>query len=207
MFTGIVGCIGKIKSKSGSGKSLVLEIESDFKDLVIGESIAVNGVCLTVNSFKGSTFYCDVSPETFNRTSFSLLRSGSLVNLERALRLSDRMGGHIVSGHIDGIARVMSFSKNENSINAQFSMTKDLGEYMIEKGSVAIDGVSLTIASVRWSGETCILSVAVIPHTWENTALKNKKASDVVNIECDVIAKYTKHFTEKDIPLEGEKYE
>ena len=160
-----------------------------------GESIAVNGVCLTVAEFSGSVFKADVTPETFSRTSLKILRPGSFVNLERAMKADGRFGGHIVSGHIDGTGRILAFSKNENAVNIQFSMEKKLGDFMIEKGSVAIDGISLTVASLKWSGSTCVIFAAVIPHTWSNTVLSKKKPGDLVNIECDIVGKYIRHFT------------
>ena len=196
MFTGIIESLGTVKNIVRASHSFSIEIQSDFYEkLVLGESIAVNGVCLTVAEFSGSVFKADVTPETFSRTSLKILRSGSFVNLERAMKADGRFGGHIVSGHIDGTGRILAFSKNENAVNIQFSMEKKLGDFMIEKGSVAIDGISLTIASVKWSGSTCVIFAAVIPHTWSNTVLSKKKPGDLVNIECDIVGKYIRHFT------------
>ncbi len=195
MFTGIIENLGTVKNIIRSSKSFLIEIESKLEgNIILGESIAVNGVCLTVAGFSGNAFKADVTPETFSRTSLSLLRAGSLVNLERAMKADGRFGGHIVSGHIDGTARILTWTKNENAVNVQISMEKKLGDFMVEKGSVAIDGISLTIANIKWSGSTCVIFVAVIPHTWNNTILCKKKSGDLVNIECDIIGKYIHHF-------------
>lgn len=197
MFTGIIETTGKIKSISRRTKSLTLSVSAEFdSDLVLGESIAVNGTCLTVTEFGENWFCADVTPETFNRTSLGLLHTGSIVNLERAMKAGGRFGGHMVSGHIDGTARFLSFSKEENAVNVSVVMEGRLGEFMIEKGSICIDGISLTIARVKKDGSDYIVSVAVIPHTWEHTTLSKKKSGDIVNIECDVIGKYIRHFVE-----------
>ena len=197
MFTGIIETTGKIKSISRGTKSLTVSVQAEFDSgLVLGESIAVNGTCLTVTEFGDDWFCADVTPETFNRTSLGQLHTDSVVNLERAMKADDRFGGHIVSGHIDGTARFLSFSKEENAVNVSVVMESRLGEYMIEKGSVAIDGISLTVARIKKDGSDHIISIAVIPHTWEHTTLSKKKSGDIVNIECDVIGKYIRHFVE-----------
>lgn len=195
MFTGIIECLGTVKKMVRAGKSFSIEIESSFKEeIVTGESIAVNGVCLTVSSFSGSSFTADVTPETVRRSSLGVLRAGSPVNLERALKADGRFGGHIVSGHIDGTGRIAAFAKEENAVNIQFSMEKKLGDYMIEKGSVAVDGISLTVAAVKRLGSTCVVFASVIPHTWSSTVLCKKRCGDIVNIECDIVGKYIRHF-------------
>lgn len=195
MFTGIIETTGKIKNISRGTKSLTLTVQSEFDSVLqLGESIAVNGTCLTVTEFGDGWFCADVTPETFSRTSLGILHSGSVVNLERAMKADGRFGGHIVSGHIDGTGRFLSFEKEENAVNVSVVLPKNIGEYMIEKGSVAIDGISLTIASVRKDGSDVVITVAVIPHTWEHTTLCHKKGGDMVNIECDVIGKYVRHF-------------
>ncbi|MGN0729135.1 riboflavin synthase [Treponema sp.] len=196
MFTGIVEGLGTVKNILRSGHSFSIEIQAPFfEGLVLGESIAVNGVCLTVAEFSGNVFTADVTPETFSRTSLKNLRTGSCVNLERAMKADGRFGGHIVSGHIDGTGRILSCAKEENAVNVQFSMEKKLGEFMVEKGSLAVDGISLTVASVKWSGSTCVVTAAVIPHTWSSTVLSRKRPGDIVNIECDIVGKYIRHFT------------
>lgn len=210
MFTGIVEEEGKIIQITQNGTSLVLEVNCSFaKELTLGESVAVNGVCLTVTDIKASSFCADVTPETFRRTSLASLTSASAVNLERAMKADGRFGGHIVSGHIDGTGRLIKSEKEENAVNVFFCVNSSLGRYIIEKGSVAIDGISLTVASLTKDGEDFIFSVAVIPHTWKNTILSKKSAGTTVNIECDLVGKYIEHFlnfkesfTEESIPQE-----
>ena len=194
MFTGIVEDIGGIGSIEQNGSSLVLHIKAKFaSELSLGESVAVNGICLTVTKHDDASFCTDVTPETFRRTSLSLLSAGSPVNLERAMRVDGRFGGHIVSGHIDGTGRLTAIRREDNAYNVFFRVEKSLARYIIEKGSVALDGISLTVASVRDEGNYGEFSVAVIPHTWENTALKNKRVGSVINVECDVVGKYIEH--------------
>lgn len=195
MFTGIVEDIGEIGSIEQNGSSLVLHIKAKFaSELSIGESVAVNGICLTVTKQDDASFCADVTPETFRRTSLSLLSAGSPVNLERAMWADGRFGGHIVSGHIDGTGRLTAIRREDNAYNVFFRVEKSIARYIIEKGSVALDGISLTVASVRDEGNYGEFSVAVIPHTWENTALKNKRVGSVINVECDVVGKYIEHF-------------
>lgn len=204
MFTGIIETLGTVKNISRMTKAFSIQIETDFEKLVMGESIAVNGVCLTVASIEGSCFTADVTPETFSRTSLSDLSSGSSVNLERAMKADGRFGGHIVSGHIDGTGRLVAFTKDENAVNVQVAVEKSLGEYLIEKGSVTVDGISLTIAGIKWSSGDCIFTIAVIPHTWENTILCKKRTGKKVNIEIDMIAKYVRQFTQGPVDKNAE---
>ena len=195
MFTGIVEEVGEIAAVEQNGASMVLSIKCGFaKELSLGESVAVNGICLTVARTDGASFCADVTPETFRRTSLFALKAGALVNLERAMKAGGRFGGHIVSGHIDGTARLTAIRREDNAMNVFFRADKVLFRYIIEKGSVAIDGISLTVASVRSEGGAGEFSVAVIPHTWEHTALKGKREGSVVNLECDVVGKYVEHF-------------
>jgi riboflavin synthase len=195
MFTGIVESLGTVRGILPGAKCLSLEIETTFAEkIVMGESIAVNGVCLTVSKFSGKIFFADVTPETLRRSSLANLHAGSFVNLERAMKADGRFGGHIVSGHIDGTGRLISFANEGNAVNVRISVEKKLGEFMVEKGSVAVDGISLTISGVEWSGNSCIFSAAVIPHTWQNTVLSKKHRGETVNIECDIVGKYIKHF-------------
>ena len=187
MFTGIVEDIGGIGSIEQNGSSLVLHIKAKFaSELSLGESVAVNGICLTVTKHDDASFCTDVTPETFRRTSLSLLSAGSPVNLERAMRVDGRFGGHIVSGHIDGTGRLTAIRREDNAYNVFFRVEKSLARYIIEKGSVALDGISLTVASVRDEGNYGEFSVAVIPHTWENTALKNKRVGSVINVDVNL---------------------
>lgn len=188
MFTGIIEGTGKLLEKRSSGGGLVFRLEADF-DLtnpVEGESIAVNGACLTAYDIKDNTFSVDISPESVSRTTLGKTGVGSIVNMERALKLSDRLGGHIVSGHVDCIATVSEISKAGDFTILSFTLADKLGRYMIEKGSITIDGISLTINSC--SGEN--FSVSIIPHTMLITTLGRLKLGSKVNIEVDVIGKY-----------------
>ena len=199
MFTGIVEETGTVNSISRGGSSLVLGIECSFAEaLEAGESVAVNGVCLTVTKKTKTSFCADVTPETFRRTSLNELAEGSAVNLERAMKADGRFGGHIVSGHVDGTGMLTDFVREENAVNIFVCVSRELGYYIIEKGSVTVDGISLTVAHVEHGSESCVFSVAVIPHTWENTVLCKKNKGSVVNIECDVIGKYVEHFLKGD---------
>lgn len=184
MFTGIIEEIGTVKSI----KSKVITIEADkiFEDLKLGDSVAVNGTCLTVSSFSNKIFNADITYETLNRTNLGNLKSGFKVNLERALTLNGRLGGHIVSGHVDGIGIIKSISRNSKDIILTVEVPFDLMKYIIEKGSVAVDGISLTIAEVNKNN----FSIALIPHTFKETSLYYKKEGDKVNIENDIIGKY-----------------
>ena len=195
MFTGLVEETGTIISITQSGSSLVLNIGCSFApELVTGESVAVNGTCLTVTKKTDSSFCTDVTPETFRRTSLGELTAGSPVNLERAMKADGRFGGHIVSGHIDGTGRLVKNIREENAVNVFVLVNRTIGRYIIEKGSVCIDGISLTVASVSKDADEILFSVAVIPHTWENTTLCKKSECSTVNIECDVVGKYIEHF-------------
>lgn len=188
MFTGIAAGTGKIIAKRtvGGGVCLDLTASFDIDNPEEGESIAVNGVCLTAYSIQGRTFSADVSPETLSRTKLGNLGPGSVVNLERALRLSDRLGGHLVSGHVDCMASVTGTKNVGDYTIFTFSFPGQYGRYVIEKGSITIDGVSLTVNSV----ETTKFSVSIIPHTLQVTTLGQLKVGSKVNIEVDIIGKY-----------------
>lgn len=188
MFTGIIQGRGRVQRAQASGGGMVFLMESDF-DLVDpeeGESIAVNGVCLTARDIKGNSFLVDVSPESLSRTGLGGLKTGSRVNLERALRLSDRLGGHMVSGHVDTRGRVEDRRSNGDFTLFTFSLSRSLIKYVIEKGSIAINGVSLTVNSCQ--GEQ--FTVSIIPHTLAVTTLGELKPGAMVNIEVDIIGKY-----------------
>lgn len=188
MFTGIIEEVGKIKSIRQGVRSFTLEIEAEniLEGTLVGDSIATNGVCLTVTSLTGYGFTADVMPETVRRTSLNSLKVGSPVNLERALQLSSRLGGHLVSGHIDGVGRVVTLQQDDNAVWVTIECQPNLLRYIIEKGSITIQGVSLTVASV----DSCSFSVSLIPHTQEVTTLHHLKVGDWVNLENDIIAKY-----------------
>lgn len=188
MFTGIIEEIGEIKSIKQGARSVRLTIRGDVvtRGSKVGDSIAVNGVCLTATSINGNIFTADVMAESMRRTAFSMLSQGSPVNLERAMAADGRFGGHIVSGHIDGTGTISSFVKEDNAVWVTVNAAPRLLRYIIEKGSIAIDGVSLTVAYVD---DECF-KVSLIPHTAAETTLLMKKPGDMVNLENDVIGKY-----------------
>src|SRR5215831_15058537 len=175
MFTGIIEEIGEVAELKDAG------------DLRLGSSIAVNGVCLTVRSIGADVFSAEMSRETLDRTSLGNLAKGSLVNLERPMRAESRFGGHIVQGHVDGIGWVRKFDRDGDAWNLKIEYPAAGARYIVEKGSIAVDGISLTVADLQGSS---VFSVAIIPHTFENTNLKMSKTGDPVNLEFDVIAKY-----------------
>ncbi len=194
MFTGIIEDVGTVREVLSIKSGVKLNISSKLsKELKNGDSVAVNGACLTVVEEKEDSFSVDVSFETLNRTNLGKLRSGKRVNLERALKLSDRLDGHIVMGHVDTIATI----KTIQSVGEFHLLTLEIDSYTfehsVEKGSIAIDGISLTIARLTKGS----LDVAVIPFTYENTNLKYLKPKDSVNIEVDIIGKYIEKFTKK----------
>ena len=188
MFTGIVEEKGKVKSIKKGAKSAMLSIEGNkiFEDVHLGDSIAVNGVCLTVTSYSKNVFTADVMNETLKRSSLGSLKNGSEVNLERAMAANGRFGGHIVSGHIDGTGIISDMSKDDIAIWVTISTTAEILRLIVEKGSIAIDGISLTVAKVSNTD----FAVSVIPHTGANTTLLDKKVGDVVNLENDITGKY-----------------
>ena len=192
MFTGIIEELGKVKSLKRTSREsrLVISAEKIMEDIHIGDSIAVNGVCLTVVLFSDREFTVDVMNETFMRSSLGNLRIGDEVNLERAMAANGRFGGHIVSGHIDGTARIKACFDDGNAKWYEITAGSELPEGIVMKGSVAIDGISLTVSKVSAQS----FSVSIIPHTLDATVLKNKRPGDVVNIETDVIGKYVKQF-------------
>jgi len=192
MFTGIIEEIGTISSiKRGRvSASLVINAQLVNSDIKIGDSINTNGACLTVTNFTKNNFEVDVMAETIRKTNLDLLKSGSNVNLERALKLSDRLGGHMVSGHIDGTGTITQVFQEEIATWFTIKTEKDILKYIIKKGSVAIDGISLTIADLTESS----FKVSIIPHTALKTTLLSKKAGDIVNIENDMTARYIENF-------------
>lgn len=196
MFTGIIEEIGTVKSISHGAKSCTLEIEAKtvLEDTIVGDSIATNGVCLTVTSINNGAYTADVMPETISRTSLSQLKKGSKVNLERALTLNKRLGGHIVSGHVDGTGRISRRYNDDNALWLWIDCAQDIMRYIVEKGSITIQGISLTVAKVEQSA----FAVSLIPHTQEATTLYNAKVGDIVNLENDVIAKYVERLMTAD---------
>ncbi|MDO4517288.1 MAG: riboflavin synthase [Bacillota bacterium] len=188
MFTGIVEEMGIIKSIRKGASSAVLEIQAQvvLEDVHIGDSIAVNGVCLTATTFTPTTFTADVMHETLNRSSLANLRPGSRVNLERAMAANGRFGGHIVAGHVDGVGTVLQTRKDDNAIWYTIGAGPEVLRYVVEKGSITIDGISLTVAKVTDTD----FSISAIPHTVAVTVLQDRKPGDTVNLETDIIGKY-----------------
>lgn len=193
MFTGIVEELGRIKSIRTKGESLVLAVEAKaiMQDVKLGDSIAVNGVCLTVVEFDSVGFKADVMPETFRATSLAKLQPGSKVNLERAMAANGRFGGHIVQGHVDGTGTVVSRRPEANAIVYYIQPNKpEILRYIIPKGSITVDGISLTVGEVTESQ----FSLWIIPHTLDQTVLQDRQPGDIVNLECDVLGRYVEHF-------------
>ena len=188
MFTGIVEEIGIIKDikKNSQSASLLIACKKVLEGSQIGDSIAVNGVCLTVTSIGSNEYSADVMAETLDRSSLGNLKKGDRVNLERAMPANGRFGGHIVSGHIDGIGKIASIDKDEMAVWYKIETSEKILKYIVEKGSIAIDGISLTVAKVT-SKDFC---VSIIPHTQGNTILSDRKISDIVNLENDIVGKY-----------------
>lgn len=188
MFTGIVEELGQIRKIQKGRSSAVLEIEARkvLEGTRIGDSICVSGVCLTVTSLEGGRFTADVMHETLNRSALQNARPGSLVNLERAMAADGRFGGHIVAGHVDGTGRIRGIEKDDNAVWYTIGAGDEILRYVVEKGSIAIDGISLTVAKV---GEGWF-SISAIPHTIRETTLQVKHQGDLVNLENDVIGKY-----------------
>ncbi len=192
MFTGIIEEIGKVREMSGTGDAIVMKIASKkvVEDVSLGDSIAVNGVCLTVTSFTSEGFTVDIMPETVKATSLQSLRRLSSVNLERAMSAKGRFGGHFVSGHVDGIGTIVKKESSSNAIYYEIQVDQALRQYMIQRGSVAVDGTSLTIFGL--TDDT--FTISLIPHTVSETVLGVKGVGDIVNIECDMIGKYVQQF-------------
>lgn len=188
MFTGIVEELGMIKRISIQGTSGQIAIRANkvLEGTRIGDSIAVNGICLTVTSLQRDGFTADIMAETVRRSSLSKAVNGDAVNLERAMAADGRFGGHIVSGHIDGTGKIVSYRKEENAVWVEIETSGDILKLIVEKGSICIDGISLTVADVSDTE----FKVSVIPHTGEETTLLKKKPGDLVNLENDVVGKY-----------------
>ncbi len=188
MFTGIIEEVGTIKNMRKRPRSLRLEIDAHkaLEETRIGDSIAVDGVCLTVTDMGKNTFFADVMEETVEKSTLTLLKTGSKVNIERALRADSRLGGHFVSGHVDGVGTIIGKKKADIAHLVTIRLEKSLMRYVAAKGSIAVDGISLTVVAVEGDAFT----VSIIPHTEQETTLITKDKNDKVNIECDVIAKY-----------------
>ena len=205
MFTGIVEEMGKLQNIKKGTHSAVLQIAAKeiTADLHIGDSVAVNGVCLTVTDFNSSGFSADVMHETLKRTALSGLKIGSPVNLERAMAANGRFGGHIVSGHVDGIGQITDITRDDNAIWYTIAAAPTVMHYIVEKGSIAIDGISLTVARVNEQS----FAISAIPHTVAVTTLGGKGIGDSVNLENDIIGKYVEKFLQPAKPTEKPQLE
>ena len=192
MFTGLISELGEVSALNNTGSSYNLKIKANeiLKELKIGDSVAVNGVCLTVIAFDSNTFTVQVMPETTKNTIINLYKSGTKVNLERTLRLSDRLDGHIVSGHVDAVGQIAYKNKDEIAWRIGIKIPSKVSRQIIHKGSVAVDGISLTVTNINDNE----VEVSIIPHTLKNTTLGHKSIGDYVNIETDVIGKYVERF-------------
>lgn len=192
MFTGIIEEIGEILAVQRNAESMILTIKAEkiLDDMQVGDSVATNGVCLTVVGIAGSSFQADVMHETMRRSSLGKLKTGSRVNLERAMRADARFGGHMVAGHIDGTGIITDVRKDDNAVWYTIAAEPRILHYVIEKGSIAIDGISLTVATVSKED----FSVSIIPHTLQETTLAHRRAGDLVNLENDMVGKYIEKF-------------
>lgn len=188
MFTGIIEETGKVQSITKD--KIVIECSKVLENTKLGDSIAVNGVCLTVVELLTKGFTADISPETSKITNLHKLKNGDIVNLERAMKADGRFGGHIVSGHVDGLGKIINYEKKDNFFELNIDLPTNLAIYIIKKGSITINGISLTIAEIKNN----TIKIAIIPHTFENTNLSFLKNGDFVNIEVDILAKYVEKF-------------
>lgn len=196
MFTGIIEELGSVEKIVKKAKSFTLTIHADavLKDVKEGDSVAVSGVCLTVVGFDNQSFTAEVSPETLEKSYLCELKRGDRVNLERSLKIGDRLMGHMVSGHIDGTGRIVKKEKKGDFIDIAFQTKKELMKYIVTKGSIAIDGVSLTVVSCKEN----TFGISIIPHTAKMTTIGIKDRGDSVNLECDLIGKYVESFVSRD---------
>jgi len=201
MFTGIITAVGKIKSATPQGDGLHLQIEvpaNYLADVALGDSIAIQGACMTATKIEGNIFSLDISRESLNKTVG--LDAVGPVNLEKAMRLNDRLGGHLVSGHVDGAGKVAHFAAVANDAYGSWLLKieapKELAAFLAYKGSIVVNGVSLTVNKTEDLANTCIIDINIIPHTLQNTTLGNLKQGDAVNLEVDLIARYVARMLE-----------
>lgn len=191
MFSGIIARTAKVRTAETTGGALVIVIPTGWPDLELGESIAVNGVCLTVTEMDeagAARFF--LSPETLDRSNLGRLIAGSLVNLERSVALADRLSGHMVQGHVDGKARLAAVTPDGDARRLEFDLAASLARYCVEKGSISLNGISLTINTIEPAPDNTRIGITIIPHTWDNTNLSAADIGDEINVEVDVIAKY-----------------
>ena len=203
MFTGIIAAMGSVRRLTLRGEDALLEVDAalEMDDVRIGDSISVSGACLTVTALKDTGFTADVSAETLSRTTLKTIKAGDPVNLEKALRVGDRLGGHIVLGHVDGVGRIHGKTVRSQSVIFCFEIDPGLGRYVVAKGSITVDGISLTVNRC----EKDRFYVNIIPHTAAGTTLGVKKASDTVNIETDILARYLEKLIIANPEHNGEK--
>lgn len=192
MFTGLVEAVGSLRAKSMRDRGARLTIASDLGVLELGESVSVSGACLTVVASTEGAFEADLSRETLDRTTLGLAALGTRLNLERAMKLGGRMGGHVVTGHVDGLGELVAKERAVDATALSFAVGTDLAPYLAEKGSVTVDGVSLTVNGVSDAGDRTVFHLMVIPHTEKMTTLGALEVSAKVNIEVDVMARYVK---------------
>ena len=196
MFTGLIQGVGRLRALEPRGGDVRIHIDTGsllFTGVAMGESIAVNGVCLTVVAFDARSFAADASTETLALTTLGALREGQLLNLERALQAQDRLGGHLVSGHVDGVGRVLDVHEDARAQRWRFSVPKALAKYVAKKGSICVDGVSLTVNGVDAES----FDVALIPHTVSHTAFAETRVGDAVNLEIDLVARYVERLLQE----------
>ena len=196
MFTGIIEEIGKIQDTKpiAGGYSLKIEAKKILNDISVNDSICIDGVCLTATKLEDSAFWVDAVGATLEKSTFSKIKTSQPVNLERSLRLNDRLGGHLVQGHINGIGTLSEIEKLGKNYLVKISVPEELEKYLIKEGSIAINGISLTIADVIDNK----VSISIIPHTWQNTTLKFMQQNDIVNLEIDILAKYVEKLLIRD---------
>ena len=192
MFTGLIEEVGRIENIKpiAGGKTITIRAQSIVKEIKAGDSVSVNGVCLTVTNFSSTGFTVDAVGETLIKSTIDSLTTGNIVNLETALSFSQKLGGHLVQGHVNGVGKISDIKKLGENYSLSVAIPQELSKYLINEGSIAIDGISLTIAQVQ--NNNC--SFSIIPHTWKNTNLHSKEVGDKVNVEIDVIAKYVENF-------------
>jgi len=198
MFTGLVEEVGTVKEVRPAGNAIHLTIGSSvvLEGVALGDSIACNGICLTVTHFNANSFTVDAVPETMRKTTLHELKAGAPINLERAMAMGQRFGGHIVSGHVDGVGRIVSIGEEDIAKVVRIAAPPEVLRYVVEKGSITIDGVSLTVMDV----DSDSFRVTVIPHTWQITVLRHRRVGSQVNLECDIIGKYVEKLLGPHLP-------
>lgn len=193
MFTGLVNSVGKVSSieRITEGYKFIIYDQKIAKEVKVDDSVSINGACQTVVSFTDSTFTVQAVQTTLNKTNFKSLKSGSFVNLELAMRLSDRLGGHLVQGHVNGTGEVLGWQQTGKNYELEFKIPTELMKYVVKEGSITLNGVSLTVSDI--SIDKCCGKVSIIPHTWDNTVFKYSKRGDMLNLEVDILAKYVEN--------------